>query len=32
MDYQRRGVAIIIDLDKVEGIGAGGRILMERGA
>jgi hypothetical protein len=32
IDYQRRGVAIIIDLDKVEGIGAGGRILMERDA
>lgn len=32
MDFRRRGVAIVIDLDKVEGRGPGGRVLMLRGA
>ncbi len=30
MDFRRRGVAIVVDLDKVEGRGAGGRVLMVR--
>jgi len=30
MDFGRRGVAIVVDLDKVEGRGPGGRILMVR--
>jgi hypothetical protein len=30
MDFRRRGVAIVVDLDKVEGRGPGGRILMLR--
>lgn len=30
MDFRRRGVAIIVDLDKVEGRGPAGRILMLR--
>jgi hypothetical protein len=30
MDFRRGGVAIIVDLDKVEGRGPGGRILMLR--
>jgi hypothetical protein len=28
MDFRRRGVAIVVDLDKVEGRGPGGRVLM----
>ncbi len=30
MDFRRRGVAIVVDLDKVEGRGPGGRVLMLR--
>lgn len=30
MDFRRRGVAIVVDLDKVEGRGPGGRVLMVR--
>jgi Pyridoxamine 5'-phosphate oxidase len=30
MDFRRRGVAILVDLDKLEGRGPGGRILMLR--
>jgi hypothetical protein len=30
MDFRRRGVAIVVDLDKIEGRGPGGRILMVR--
>jgi hypothetical protein len=30
MDFRRRGVAIVVDLDKVEGRGPQGRILMAR--
>jgi hypothetical protein len=30
MDFRRRGVAIVVDLDRVEGRGPGGRILMTR--
>jgi hypothetical protein len=30
MDFRRRGVAIIVDLDKVEGTGPSGRVLMLR--
>jgi len=30
MDFRRRGVAIVVDLDKVEGRGPGSRILMSR--
>lgn len=30
MDFRRRGVAIVVDLDKIEGRGPGGRILMMR--
>jgi hypothetical protein len=30
MDYHRRGVAIVVDLDKVEGRGPTGRVLMVR--
>jgi hypothetical protein len=30
MDFRRRGVAIVVDLDKVEGRGPGGRVLMMR--
>jgi SnoaL-like domain len=30
MDFRRRGVAIVVDLDKVEGRGPGGRVLMRR--
>jgi hypothetical protein len=30
MDYHRRGAAIVVDLDKVEGRGPGGRVLMVR--
>ena len=30
MDFRRRGVAIVVDVDKVEGRGPGGRILMAR--
>jgi SnoaL-like domain len=29
-DFRRRGVAIVVDLDKVEGRGPGGRVLMLR--
>ncbi|MGB6454832.1 MAG: pyridoxamine 5'-phosphate oxidase family protein, partial [Streptosporangiaceae bacterium] len=29
-DYRRRGVAIIVDLDRVEGREAGGRLLLQR--
>ncbi len=32
MDPQRRGVAVVIDLDRVEGRDAGGPVLMVRGA
>ena len=31
-DFSRRGVAIIVDLDRVEGSGPGGRFAMARGA
>jgi hypothetical protein len=31
-DPQRRGAAVIVDIDKVEGRDAGGAVLMERGA
>jgi hypothetical protein len=31
-DPRRKGVAIIIDLDRVDGLGIGGRFAMERGA
>jgi SnoaL-like domain/Pyridoxamine 5'-phosphate oxidase len=31
MDFRRRGVAIIVDLDRVEGRAASGRLLMLRG-
>jgi pyridoxamine 5'-phosphate oxidase-like protein len=31
MDWRRRGAPVIVDLDRVEGIGPGGRILMQRG-
>jgi len=31
MDFRRRGVAIIVDLDRVEGRAASGRVLMLRG-
>jgi hypothetical protein len=30
MDFRHGGVAIIVDLDKVEGRGPAGRILMRR--
>jgi len=30
LDAQRRGAPVIVDLDRVEGIGAGGRFRMER--
>lgn len=30
MDFRRRGVAIVVDLDKVEGRGPAGRVLMVR--
>ncbi len=30
MDFRRRGVAIVVDLDRIEGRGPGGRILMAR--
>jgi hypothetical protein len=30
MDFRRRGVGIVVDLDKVEGRGPGGRLLMVR--
>jgi Pyridoxamine 5'-phosphate oxidase len=30
-DFRRRGVAIVVDLDKVEGRDAGGRFVMVRG-
>jgi hypothetical protein len=30
MDFRQRGVAIVIDLDRVEGRGPGGRVLMVR--
>jgi hypothetical protein len=30
MDFRRRGVAIVVDLDKIEGRAAGGRLLMQR--
>jgi hypothetical protein len=30
VDFRRRGVAIIVDLDRVEGRDAGGRLLMQR--
>ncbi len=30
VDYRRRGVAIVVDLDRVEGRDAGGRLLMQR--
>jgi len=30
MDFRRRGVAIVVDLDKIEGRAAGGRVLMLR--
>ena len=30
MDYHRRGVAIVVDLDRVEGRGPEGRVLMAR--
>jgi hypothetical protein len=30
MDYHRRGAAIVVDLDRVEGRGPGGRVLMVR--
>jgi SnoaL-like domain len=30
MDFRRGGVAIVVDLDKVEGRGPGGRVLMAR--
>jgi hypothetical protein len=30
MDYQRRGIAIVVDLEKVEGRGPAGRVLMVR--
>lgn len=32
LDFRRRGVAIVVDLDKVEGRNPGGRILMLRSA
>jgi Pyridoxamine 5'-phosphate oxidase len=32
MDWRRRGAPVIIDLDHVEGIGPGGRLLMQRDA
>jgi hypothetical protein len=31
MDFRRRGVAIIVDLDRVEGRASSGRVLMLRG-
>jgi len=31
MDPFRRGVAVVVDLDRVEGLGPGGRVRMERG-
>lgn len=31
MDFRRRGVAIVVDLDKVEGRDSGGRFLLARG-
>jgi len=30
MDFRQRGVAIVVDLDRVEGRGPGGRVLMVR--
>jgi hypothetical protein len=32
MDYHRRGRAIVVDLDRVEGRAPGGRVLMARDA
>jgi hypothetical protein len=30
-DFRRRGVAVVVDLDKVEGRDSGGRLLLQRG-
>jgi hypothetical protein len=30
MDFQRRGIPVIIDLDRVEGLGPGGKFVMSR--
>jgi hypothetical protein len=31
LDFRQRGVAVIVDLERVEGTGPGGRVVMERG-
>jgi hypothetical protein len=30
MDFRRRGIAIVVDLDKMEGRGPAGRVVMVR--